>query len=87
MSVFVINPLQPVKIEQENRERLAGASVAFDLVINALNQQPVIRQTGERVANGKQPCLLFLVPALGNFRGENQRHQRLNRKERLQEQQ
>src|SRR5258706_14879668 len=53
MSVTVINRLQAVEIQQQNRERTSGAARALHFRLHHIDQSAVVGQAGKRVGDGK----------------------------------
>src|SRR5262249_8694036 len=85
--VGVVDLLQTIEIEQEDGKRTASPVMALDLRIEAVEEMTVVGETGERITDRQESCLLLLTMPLGHFRGEHERHHRLKRYEPLQQKQ
>ena len=83
----VVDLLEAVEIEKQDRERPAVALRPHDLGVEHLDQLPVIGEPGEGIADGEVAQPRFDPPALGHDGGEGQRGDGDDRHERLQQQQ
>jgi len=52
MAVTVVDNFQTIDIEKQNGERASGAIRAFGLVLKDIKQAAVVREAGERIADG-----------------------------------
>lgn len=53
MAVSIIDSLEVVEIQKEQRARAIGALGAFELLIDGCNERTMIRQPGERIGGGQ----------------------------------
>src|SRR5260370_17001985 len=74
-----------MEMKEKNRKRAAVAAITLDLRTKAIEQQAVIREAGERVADGQNKGLFLLTAAFRRFGAEDERHQGQEAKESLQE--
>ncbi len=51
MTIGVIDLLQPVQIEQQQRKGSSGASVSFDFRIKRVDKPPIVSKPGERISD------------------------------------
>jgi len=52
MAVAIVDDFQTIEIQKQNRERAAGAVGALGLVLKDIEQTAVVREAGERIADG-----------------------------------
>src|SRR5712664_3707399 len=81
----IVDLLYAVEVEQDHRKRSAVARVTLDFRTEAIDQQSVVGEAGERVADGQCASVFLLTAAFRNFRAEDESHQGHDTKERLQE--
>src|SRR3989442_13389030 len=69
MSMRVVDLLQPVQIEQEERKGSSGAVGPLDFGVERFEKAAIVSQTSEGVAHGHSAHFFFGSLAFGDFRG------------------
>src|SRR5262249_53914963 len=71
MAVRVVDFLQSVHVEQQDRKGIARAVVALDFGVKGFDQMAIVGEAGERVAGGKVADVFFGVTVFSGFGGKN----------------
>src|SRR6185295_6942435 len=66
MTKAVVDILETVKVEEQDRQHLAAACGALQRLVQRLTKQAAIWQFGQFVVIGEEPRALFLLLAFGN---------------------
>ena len=85
VAVVVVDFFQIIQIEEEHGERTAAAVRALGLIFQDIEQMPVVRQAGERIADGEVANLFEEVSVVQKCAAESDgvthHHERLGKKE------
>jgi len=87
VAVAVVDLLQAVDVEEQDRKRSLRPLRPLDLSIQHVHELAVVGQTGQGIAQRQMPQLLFHSPAFRDDGGEGQGHHRHDADERLQQEQ
>lgn len=71
MSVFIVDFLEMIHIEQDHRERVSRAIITFDFGFEGFDEAAVVGEPGERVAVRQAAGLFFGAAMFGGFGGEH----------------